>query len=170
MQLVEFGARDGHLLARLFQSESVMRFTLEDRYSDRELRALHRRILKNNASRRKRNHSFKVMEGDDFVGFADIEMARTMPEGGIAEIGYLIVPERWNRGYGTKIVGALIDICFNQLLLHKVVATCNVANEASWKIMERVGMKREGTFKAHRYKNGSYADEYQYGLLKGEQE
>jgi RimJ/RimL family protein N-acetyltransferase len=60
-----------------------------------------------------------------------------------AELGWVLAPEHHGRGYATEAVSALLGICFEQLGLRRVIAGCFTANEASWRLMERVGMRRE---------------------------
>ena len=68
-----------------------------------------------------------------------------------------------------EIAKALIDYCFDELKVHRVWAVCNPANPASWKIMEKCGMRREGFFRQKcRYVKGgkiSFEDELEYTIL-----
>lgn len=166
MNLIEVDENDYELLSRVFKNKTVMLYTLDDCYTDDELYKYFQKILKNNQSDNRVHYEYKVVEDGNFIGFADFEIIRKIPNAGIAEIGYLLLPEYWNKGYGTRIANVLIHICFNELGLHKVVANCNASNIGSWRIMEKVGMTKEGEFKKHRFKNGRYADEYQYSLIK----
>lgn len=48
----------------------------------------------------------------------------------------------------------LIEICFKDIKLHKVSASCNVNNVQSRKVMEKVGMIKEGELRKVRFKDG----------------
>ena len=62
-----------------------------------------------------------------------------------AEIGWVLHPDHQGRGLATEAVRALVDACFAHLGLRRVVAEAFLANEASWRLMERIGMRREAT-------------------------
>ncbi len=165
LKLMEYTINDFDYLASIFQNTEVMNYTLDDCYSIDQLKEYHKKIIKNNHSLNRKQYEYKVLDNNQYIGFADFEIIRTMDKGGIAEIGYLLLPDYWGKGYGTLIAKELINICFNELKLHKITASCNIENIGSWKIMEKVGMKREGTLEAHRYKNGKFVSELKYGLI-----
>ncbi len=87
------------------------------------------------------------------------------------ELGFIFNPEYHNRGYCTEASHAIIHYCFAQFKAHKVVAFCNPLNVASWKVLENIGMEREGFFKQkaffRRDSNGKplWHDCYAYGVL-----
>jgi RimJ/RimL family protein N-acetyltransferase len=60
-----------------------------------------------------------------------------------AELGWALRPEETGKGYATEAVEAVLRICFEELGLHRVTADCFVGNAPSYRLMERVGMRRE---------------------------
>jgi RimJ/RimL family protein N-acetyltransferase len=58
-------------------------------------------------------------------------------------LGYLIDPAYAGNGYATHIARALLDLAFTELGLHRVTAGCFADNRASWRVMEKLGMRRE---------------------------
>jgi len=60
-----------------------------------------------------------------------------------AEIGWIIDPVHAGHGYATEAAGGLLRICFEGLGLRRVIATSFADNVPSWKLMERLGMRRE---------------------------
>jgi RimJ/RimL family protein N-acetyltransferase len=60
-----------------------------------------------------------------------------------AELGWVVAPSYAGRGIATEAVRALLEICFVHLGLRRVVALCFAENLPSWRLMERVGMRRE---------------------------
>ena len=58
-----------------------------------------------------------------------------------AEIGYAIHPDYWNKGYATEVCSALIEFCFNELKVDTVVASHFESNDASSRVMDKVGME-----------------------------
>src|SRR5262245_9604441 len=59
------------------------------------------------------------------------------------EIGWTLHERVRGRGYATEAARALLRYGFETLGLHRVVATCQPENVASWRVMERLGMRRE---------------------------
>jgi [ribosomal protein S5]-alanine N-acetyltransferase len=85
------------------------------------------------------------------------------------EIGWVISSGHQGHGYATEAARALMDFSFRTLRCHRVIATCQPENPASWRIMEKLGMRREAHFrKALHQKNGVWWDEYFYALLADE--
>jgi RimJ/RimL family protein N-acetyltransferase len=85
------------------------------------------------------------------------------------EIGWAICAGRQRRGYATEAGGALLDFAFGALACHRVVATCQPENVASWRVMEKLGMRREAHFRQGLYQQtGEWWDEYFYALLADE--
>jgi aminoglycoside 6'-N-acetyltransferase len=85
-----------------------------------------------------------------------------------AEIGFTFSRLYQQQGYATEAVRGLLDYLFDDLRLHRVTATCDVENVASFRLLERVGMRRE----AHRVENiwfkGAWGSEYVYAVLDRE--
>lgn len=86
-----------------------------------------------------------------------------------AELGWCLDPARQGHGYATEAVQALIRICFDDLSLRRVTANCFADNEASWRLMERVGMRRElHTVRESLHRSGEWLDGLGYALLADE--
>jgi len=82
-----------------------------------------------------------------------------------AELSLLIAPEYQKKGYGTDVIKTLINYTFNSMNLHRLEAEVIEFNEASIKLIEKLGFIKEGTLREAKYSNGSYYDIYRYGLL-----
>ena len=86
-----------------------------------------------------------------------------------ADLGWVIDPAHGGRGYATEGVRELLRICFEVLGLRRVVADCFAANEPSWRLMERVGMRREAhNVRDSLHRSGEWLDGCQYALLADE--
>ncbi|MFV0393915.1 MAG: GNAT family N-acetyltransferase [Coprobacillaceae bacterium] len=90
------------------------------------------------------------------------------------ELGYVFNRNYWGQGYATESVLALLDYAFNQLQARRIKALCNPENKASWTLLQRLGMRREGHFIKNVYFNKDinneplWQDTYQYAILKEE--
>ena len=67
-----------------------------------------------------------------------------------AEMGYSIAREHWGEGLATEAARAVMDWAFETFDLAKVTAEADIANIRSWRVMERLGMKREGVPRGER--------------------
>ncbi|RKW70558.1 N-acetyltransferase [Galactobacter caseinivorans] len=86
-----------------------------------------------------------------------------------AELGWVFHPDFGGRGYATEAVHAAIGISFEQVGLRRVTAGAFFANEASWRLMERVGMRRESvSIKESLHRDHGWIDGILYALLKDE--
>lgn len=86
-----------------------------------------------------------------------------------AELGWAMDPAHQGRGYATEAVRAVIAACFTELGLRRVSAGCFAANEASWRMMERLGMRREEHSRGTAlHRDGEWMDGMSYGLLATE--
>jgi len=86
-----------------------------------------------------------------------------------AELGWAMDPAQQGRGYATEAVRAVMAACFTELGLRRVSAGCFAANEASWRMMERLGMRREEhSRRTALHRSGEWMDGMNYGLLAEE--
>ncbi len=60
------------------------------------------------------------------------------------ELGYIFNPAYQRQGYATEAARAFVDHAFAEMGVHRVVANCNPANVASWRVLEKIGFVREG--------------------------
>jgi RimJ/RimL family protein N-acetyltransferase len=84
------------------------------------------------------------------------------------ELGYVFNPAFHGRGYAREAAEALLGIAFRQRGLHRVIAQCDRRNEASWRLMERLGMRREAHFRQNEIFKGEWADLLVYAMLAEE--
>jgi len=90
------------------------------------------------------------------------------------ELGYVFNPDYSGRGYATEACARIIEYGFHEQNAHRIIALCNPENQASWKLLERLGMTREGYFKKQVFFKRSpegqalWCDTYQYALLDEE--
>lgn len=87
----------------------------------------------------------------------------------IAGIAYVLGYGYWGNGYMTEAVKAVIGFLFNEVNYRKIIAGCDSENIGSSKVMEKVGMKQEAILREHiKRKDGTWGDDFQYGLLRRE--
>jgi aminoglycoside 6'-N-acetyltransferase len=85
-----------------------------------------------------------------------------------ALIGYSLARPYWRKGYAFEAVSTLLRYLFEERGLHCVIAECDVDNIASWKLLEKLGFRREAYLMENVYFKGRYGSEYHYALLARE--
>lgn len=88
------------------------------------------------------------------------------------EVGWELHRDYWRQGYGTEIGKTLLRLGFDTMGLRRITTCCNARNIGSYRIMEKIGMRREAHFiKAQRGNsalNYEWCDRYQYSILREE--
>lgn len=97
--------------------------------------------------------------GDLAVHFVDSDQV---------EIGFTIAPKNQQKGIAKEAVSSFLDYLFCTLKKHRVVATTDTDNHASYRLLESVGFRREAHFIQNIFFNGAWGDEYQYAMLANE--
>ena len=86
-----------------------------------------------------------------------------------AELGWTFHPDHHGQGYATEAVRALLQLSFTELGLRRIEAQCFADNTPSWRLMERVGLRREGVFvKESLHRTHGWIDGMSYALLAEE--
>jgi RimJ/RimL family protein N-acetyltransferase len=108
---------------------------------------------------------FAVLQGEagTLVGAVGLVITRAHDH---AEIGYWIGRPFRGQGYCTEAARAVIEYGFHELGLFRIYAGHFVRNPASGRVMEKIGMKREGVARRHVRKWGVYEDLAFYGILR----
>ncbi|MFJ6207575.1 GNAT family N-acetyltransferase [Lysinibacillus sp. NPDC092081] len=84
------------------------------------------------------------------------------------EIGWVLNPNYYNNGYASEAARAVLDYGFKEMKLHRIIATCQPENIPSYRVMEKIGMRREGYFKKCIPNGDEWWDEYYYAVLDEE--
>ncbi len=82
-----------------------------------------------------------------------------------AELGYWIGKPFWGKGYATEAALELVRYGFEEMKLNKISASHMTRNPASGRVMEKLGMEKEGVLKQHALKWDQFVDLAVYGLL-----
>jgi RimJ/RimL family protein N-acetyltransferase len=76
-----------------------------------------------------------------------IGMVACRIRGHAAQIGYVLARQYWSRGYMTEAVRAVVEWVTSLESVFRVWAVCDTANVASARVLEKVGMSREGVLR-----------------------
>ena len=102
-----------------------------------------------------------VLIGDTVLLFRDRDARQ-------GEIGFSFNPAHGGRGYATEAANAVLDLGFDRFNLHRIFGRCDARNRASWRLMERLGMRREAHFREHAIFKGGWDEEFYYAMLSRE--
>lgn len=121
----------------------------------------------------------EFVESDESVNFlvcADgdpVGTAWLFAEDGVhgrGEIGYWIAEPDRGRGYATAAAELMVEYGVAERRLRKLFARVFEGNEASARVLEKVGFRQEGRLREHYYVDGEYLDATLYGYLVDEHE
>ncbi|PFV48949.1 GNAT family N-acetyltransferase [Bacillus cereus] len=84
------------------------------------------------------------------------------------EIGWVFNPKYFNKGYASEAAQATLKYGFKEMKLHRIIATCQPENTPSYRVIEKIGMRREGYFKKCIPHGNEWWDEYYYAILEEE--
>ncbi|GJQ62493.1 MAG: N-acetyltransferase [Melioribacteraceae bacterium] len=82
------------------------------------------------------------------------------------EMGYWIGKNFWNNGYATEASKRVMEFAFDDICFNRVHAHFMSSNPQSGRVMEKIGMKYEGTMRQHLLKFDKYQDIIIYGITK----
>ena len=85
-----------------------------------------------------------------------------------AELAYFIDPDYWNQGCGTEACKRVLDFGFRTLLLQRIAGRCMSRNIGSRRVMEKSGLRYEGTSRREIYKWGEFEDVARFAILRSE--
>lgn len=103
-------------------------------------------------------------ETHDFIGLMALNLGKLNFR--IAEVWYKTHPNHWRNGYTSEALNELLKFGFQNLALHRIEAGCAVENIASIKVLEKVGMLREGKKRKVLPIRGEWVDNYSYAILE----
>lgn len=84
------------------------------------------------------------------------------------EIGWVLNRAYHHQGFAYEAAFAMCNHAFKFKGIHRIIATCQPENQASWKLMERLKMRREAEFKECIPYQDTWWDEYYYAILASE--
>lgn len=98
-----------------------------------------------------------------FIGLIAINLGPTKFRS--AEIWYKLHSNFWKQGYATESLHKLLEFGFSELHLHRIEAGCAVENMGSIRVLEKVGMTREGRKRQVLPLKQGWSDNFHYAIL-----
>ncbi|MCM3710217.1 GNAT family N-acetyltransferase [Sporosarcina luteola] len=107
-----------------------------------------------------------VKESREMVGAGEINIRDFSNR--VGEIAYIMNPQYWGKGLATEVAKLLIAHGFSDLHLHRIFATCDPRNIGSLKVLEKVGMLKEGKLREDLLIKDGWRDSLLYSILEQE--
>ena len=107
-----------------------------------------------------------LRDGGRLIGGAGLR--RETESSGIANFGYAINPAFQGLGYATEATYALLEFGFGKLELDVVYATCDLENRPSYRVMEKLRMRRVGLSLRSKEFKGRWHDNLRYEITRAE--
>jgi [ribosomal protein S5]-alanine N-acetyltransferase len=107
-----------------------------------------------------------LRESGRLIGNAGVRMASADATEG--DMGCEIAPDYWNRGYATEAMRSMLAFGFEQLGLHRISASTMAANVGAWRVLEKLGMRREGELRETTLLADGWANSVIYAILEHE--
>jgi [ribosomal protein S5]-alanine N-acetyltransferase len=121
------------------------------------------------AKRNPRTRFFFVIQDSqnhELLGAVELNIRDLHNQAG--DIGYIINPKSWGKGFATEAAELVIQYGFEVLKLHRIFATCNPGNNGSARVLEKLGMTKEGTMRHHLKMKDGWRDSHLYSILENE--
>ncbi|MFK7755805.1 MAG: GNAT family N-acetyltransferase [Flavobacteriales bacterium] len=119
--------------------------------------------IENHSAERIERYSFVISSGTEKLGTIGLNLKPHRYKGG--EVWYTIHPEHWGKGIATEALNLVLDFGFNELKLHRIAAGCAVGNIGSIRVLEKVGMIREGRGRQILPLPSGWSDNFEYSIL-----
>lgn len=107
-----------------------------------------------------------LVSTERLIGWCGLKITDPMHRQG--ELGYALQRAYWGHGYASEAAQAMLAFGFESLNLHRIAGTCHPANQASIRVLEKVGMLYEGCLREHKWCKGHWRSSNLYAVLDHE--
>jgi ribosomal-protein-alanine N-acetyltransferase len=164
LRLREFLAQDLPAVTALYSQKRVTRHMLYGPKDEASAKRHLGGVLKRQQEARRDAWELAITLADDpaVIGACDL----TLHSHEEAEIGYLISPKHWQQGYATEAATALATAAFAQLGVDRVLSTVEIHNQRSLRVLDKVGLRWEATFRRYARSRKQWWDVHLYTVSR----
>ena len=162
-----YKTEDAHALFNLRSHNSVSKYmdtVIPTRVEDTEKRI--EGYL--NSFNERKGVTWVIIEKESNNQIGDFGIWRIDRQNSRGEIGYILHPDFWGKGYMTETLNTLIHFGFNTINLHSYEANVNIENDNSKALLLKFGFKLEAHFRENFYYDGQFLDSEIYCLIKSD--
>jgi len=166
--LREFQMSDWTAIHRVTSHTEVCRYQPWGPSTEEETRAYMQMVMQAVADGPRRDCTLaaELPDTGDDIGYASLWLRST--EFRCGEIGFFLHPDWWGQGLGDEIARLLLASAFDDFHLHRMYATCDPRNSGSARLLEKVGMSREGRLRHTMLIRDGWRDSDVYAILEHE--
>jgi ribosomal-protein-alanine N-acetyltransferase len=162
--LREITEQDAESIYKLLSNPEVIKYDTFERFTD--IKQAEDLIECFNERFRKKTAIFWgicLKNESQIIGFCkcEIEIPKIR-----SDFGYNLRPEYWNMGIMTEALGAVIDFIFNKADVNRIEASVSTENNASIRVLEKLGFVKEGVMRKRSYWGGSCHDMVMMAILR----
>lgn len=170
LRLRQYEMDDLDDLADIRRRPDVMRYLYQDVQSREEVaEVLERRVTMQNALRREGDGlvlAVELRETGRVIG--DVSMRWASEEHRQGDIGFTFHPDYHGKGYAAEAAREMLRLGFEAVGFHRIEGRCDARNDASARLMERLGMRREAHLIENEWFKGEWGSELVYAILDRE--
>jgi [ribosomal protein S5]-alanine N-acetyltransferase len=163
LKIREFEINDWKAIFEYTSNQDVMKYIPEGVFTETDAKDFVKKNIGEKAEK------FPVLLKENLTPIGHIVFHRYFGEH-TYEIGWVFHPSYYNRGFASEAAKGVLKYAFEELKLHRIIATCQPENIGSYRVMEKIGMRREGYFKKCIPDGDGWWDEYFYAILEEEWE
>ena len=158
---------DDEAIYSLLSDERVIRYMLFPRFDRERARRFAERFQSTAPTGTPPQLVFGIVESssDSPVGLCGLDLDERMQQG---EVWYLLGLSHWGKGLATSAVRQLVARGFESLKLHRIWASCLPENDASLRVLQRLGFRHEGHHRQNLFIQGQWRDSNTYAVLASE--
>jgi len=165
--LREFRQQDWVDVHKYASQEVVCRYQTWGPNSEEDTKEFIQDALDEATQTPRERYVFAIIHQETLIGA--VEMMIKDFTNKVGEIGYIVNPDYWGKGIATQSAKLLITFGFQTLKVHRIYATCDPRNIGSSKVLEKIGMSKEGILRENMLmKDGVWRDSLLYSMLQQE--
>eukprot|EP00130_Batrachochytrium_dendrobatidis_P008407 XP_006683282.1 hypothetical protein BATDEDRAFT_28827 [Batrachochytrium dendrobatidis JAM81] len=123
-------------------------------------------VIKDSTQEPRKRYVFAIIYNESMVGAGEFNIRDFTNK--VGEVAYIVNPNYWGKGIATEVATLLINFGLEQLKLHRIYATCDPRNVGSSKVLEKVGMTKEGRIREDLLIRDGWRDSLIYSVLEHE--
>ena len=166
--LREFELTDLESMHQYLSDPMVLKYMMQNTTNEEQSKEYVNRFLKFQQDEPRNFVRFAILlkSNGSLIGECGINMPNIDHREG--EIVYRFHKDYWGHGYACEAAYKVIDFGFNEIGLHRIEAMCDSRNMVSARVLEKVGMKKEGCLREHQYVKGHWRSSLLFSILENE--
>lgn len=166
LELRDFKYNDENSVQKYASDIEVVRYMEWGPNSNKETQNFIKQAIKSQDEQPRTRFELAVLKGEKVIGSCGLVVTDFVTKQ--AYIGYCFNKSYWGMGFATESAKRILEFGFKKLKLHRIYATCDVNNIGSEKVLQKIGMKKEGHLREHKLIRNKWRDSYLYSILENE--